>query len=670
MSFTATIRKYERVLLLILVIVTAMVFTVTYECSEAFRGTSERDYAGEFYYSDEKVLVPRDRFLDMLSRWKAAKNVGGFFAMGDMDALSRSHVWTLYQEYRGGPSPLWRWVEPKETPNVPGEVATAERVGDDERLRKTMWALLVTLDICRRNGISVSDNEVRDYIAKTFQAVMGRDEQNRPLPFDPQAYVAILRSQMDLDPGSYEQTIREYLTFMKLRRAIQDAVVVKDEEVFDEFVEKHRQALVRAVKFDPTSFKEADVRVSDAALIEHFRATQSRYMQPKMMSFEYAFAHVDDVKSKVVNPTEDELKLYYEGHKEEQYKIEEPPAPPKDPNKPGSEENADGQPPAVQPQPKYKPFEEVREDVVKRWLERRAKEECLSLVMNFLRKLEEAMLERDITLAQGETPKPIDLAPLATQCGMRYGLTRLIPDARIMEFDNVFGKADSWQPVLKASTDRTTERIPTSNGYVVLRLKEELPERYRLFVPELHRKVETDFRRTKCQEAARADADAFHGALIAEVNKKLEEAGLTGIPEERITEEQRKIAVNIKLNAFDDIVALHRKDVLKPPFAKSSESLEEFSGRSSAIISVALKCNPGEYRLDAGQPPFYVWQALATRPPKSSEYETVRQSIRDSRFESTARSFIGASETALVEEAKVVDYSQRDAKKRAEKTPQ
>ncbi len=663
MSFMDKLRKYERVILIVLVVFTASVFTVAFECAQLFSKPEERDLAGTFFYGEEEVFVARTAFEDAVYRWKSAAFLGSFLAMGAMDALSAKQVMDFYmtREFRWGqPIPLWRWFEQQDFPDTPG--VEVEKPPQDERIRKTVWNILVLLDVCRRTGIAVSAEDVREYITSTFQPVMGYDgegEQRKPRPFNPEVYEAVLKSAMDLDPESYERTVAEYLMLSRLRNVIEEGVVVNDEEVFNEFVNENGQVLVHAVRFEPGDHAKSQYFLSDVLLSEHFHSNYNRRVRPEMISFEYVFASVDDVKNKLGEPTADDLKNFYEGFKEDLYKVEEP--------QPPAESRAGDQKPAPSPEtPKFKPFDEVKDDVRKRWLDRRGKEECLGAIHRFERDLEAAVLERE-SAAGTEQTQPLPLEPIATGAGLRHGKTRFIPAHEIRELDNVFGKSDFWPTVDRISADSITGRILTDNGYVVLRVAERQATDSEPLVPEIRKRVEEDYKKYTEESTARKAATDFHTALTTSVNARLEKQGLKDITVDKLTEEQKTNIRETQLAAFDEMTLERAMAVHKCGFAKKTDYVEELRGRASDILETASGAALGTFLVDSKQPPYFVWQLRAKRPPAPSEFEARREEFKDSVFRKTAALYIGGWEEALVKEARITDYLEVARAKAAKK---
>jgi hypothetical protein len=656
MSFMDKLRRYERIILIILVVFTASIFTVSFECAQLFSKPKEADLAGTFFYGEEEVHIGRATFEDVVYRWKSIMFLGSFLAMGAMDALSGNRIWDFYRsmEFKWGqPIPLWRWYEQQDIPYTPG--VEMEKTPQDERIRKTIWNILVLLDVCRRMGITASDEEVREHIAQEFQQVMGYDEQRKPRPFNPEIYRAFLKSVMDLEPEAYERTVAEHLMLSKLRHVIQEGVVANDEEVFSEFVDANRQVLVHAVCFDPKQYAKSAYFISNVLLSEHFHSGYGKRLQSEMVSFEYVFASVDDVKDKLGEPAPEDLNNFYEGFKEELYKIEEQSNPAGNAQA-SSEGWAAEQKPAPSEAPEFKPFEEVKEDVRKRWLDRKAKEECLGAIHRFERDMEVAVLESEIK-AGTEQAQSIAFDPIATKAGLRCGKTRFIPAHAMHELNNLFGEPTvAWPDAGRIDSYTTTNRILTANGYVMLRLSERQPPTDESFVPEVRKRVEEDYKKFTEKSAARKAAADFHTVLTNAVNSRLEKEGVKDILADKLTEEQKTKIREIQLAVFDEVTLERATEVLKCGFAKKTDPVEELRGRASDILKLAFIATPGTFLVDSEEAPFFVWQLRAKRPPPPSDFESQRKNLGDFVFRKTAVLYIRAWEEALVKEAKVTDY--------------
>lgn len=660
MSFMDKLRKYQRGVLIILVVVTASVFTVTFECAQLFTRPDEGDIAGTFFSGDDKVVISRTTFEDALHRWRSAAFLGSFFAMGSMDALSAEQVFDFYRggEFKWGqPIPFWRWYEQQDVPSTPGVEVVRETTQREERIRKAVWNVLVLLDVCRMAGITVTNEEVREYITQHFQPIMGHEgegEQRKPRPFDMETYRAVLRSVMDLEPEAYEQTVAEHLMLSKLRKIVEEGVVVDEEQVFTEFVEENHEMLVYAVRFDPANYARPRYFLSDVLLSEHYHSGHyPRRPNRKMVSFEYVFASIDDVKDKLVEPTIEDLNNFYEGFKEEFYKVEESETP-QGTAQGHAPDAATEQTPPSPAAPKFKPFEEVKEDVRKRWLERKAKEECLGAIHRFARELEATILEREST-SDTESAQPIPLEPIATKMRLRYGTTRFIPATEMYQLDNLFGKGATWPAAERIPRDGMTDRISTDKGYVMLRLREELDTGGEPFAPEIRKRVEDDYKKFFEKSAARKAAEDFRNLLQAEIDSCLEKEGLKGVAPETLTAEQEARMREIRLAVFDRITHERGVEVLKCGFATKTAHVEKLQDKARDILAVASGAVPGGIFVDSGEPPFFVWQLRARRPPAASDFESQRKDLIERAFRKAAASYIRAWEEALVKGAEVTD---------------
>ena len=132
--------------------------------------------------------------------------------------------------------------------------------------------------------------------------------------FDPQKYDMILR-RVHLSPEAFESQQSLELALNKLRKIVTRNAKVSDKEISDYFHFKRDEVKVAYVLIDPKKFK---VKEDPDKIEQFFEENKEKYREPEKRKFDLVMFRYSDFEKKV-NPTEGEIKFYYDEHKRDFY---------------------------------------------------------------------------------------------------------------------------------------------------------------------------------------------------------------------------------------------------------------------------------------------------------------------------------------------------------------
>lgn len=195
---------------------------------------------------------------------------------------------------------------------VYGEQLTPEL---ERQMRLPMQALdqainqKIMLTEARRLGLRVTDQELRQRI---LQESVFKDEQGRFV--GEQRYVEILQANQ-LNPGTFEENLREELLLQKLADALRANLYVSDDEVQRAYREQVERAKIRYVQLPRDRFA-AQVQVQPAELAAYFKAHQQEFRTPEQR--EAAYVLIDAAKlAGQAQIADAELRDWYNSHQQE-----------------------------------------------------------------------------------------------------------------------------------------------------------------------------------------------------------------------------------------------------------------------------------------------------------------------------------------------------------------
>ena len=159
----------------------------------------------------------------------------------------------------------------------------------------------------KRLGIRVTDEEraerVRQFLPTAFagDTFIGMDR-----------YAAEVQQRFEMSVPEFEELIRQGLLEEKFRRLVTDGVSVTPEEVQQEFRRRNEKVKIEYVVIKPDEL-ESKVTVTDADLASYFEKNKVHYAVPERRVVRYALLGLDQLRQRVA-VSEEELRAYYNEH--------------------------------------------------------------------------------------------------------------------------------------------------------------------------------------------------------------------------------------------------------------------------------------------------------------------------------------------------------------------
>ncbi|MFH0962441.1 MAG: hypothetical protein V2A58_00350 [Planctomycetota bacterium] len=409
----------------------------------------------------------------------------------------------------------------------------------------------------------------------------------------------------------FEQAVRELIMCRSLRGLLQESIKVSTAEL-KAFFEKHFSEVKVEVAALRSELWRSDVLApTEEDLRQRYETDKETpwLMIPRRVKVEYLAAPYETWMP-LVSVAEEDLHAYYE-RKKADYLIEEPPASqPSAETRPASESRpaAGGGAPETQPaspaqesatiqvaptpepapttRPRYRSFEEVRDEIEKTIRARRAKEDVGALIMKARREAHE--------LGMDEAAKRNGLLP---------GTTDFFSEDEAAEVP-VLGGATSGtddETSLRARAFRLevgdTSTCANPDGEYVIRLAEDHPSRA------------PSFEEARSTVLERMLAEKTFDAALAAARKSLDAAAGGA--------------------SFSDAIAL----VGKPIDVTSTDYLSAFSPEPYARDAVAAL--PGKMNVTTAQgesPVIYLWTVIERKLPEDSVFQNFKRYFGNAQF--------------------------------------
>ncbi len=227
-------------------------------------------------------------------------------------------------------------------------------------LNQQAWDRLILLKEAKLRHISSNDKEVTDEISRyPFFQIKGHFEQR--------TYELLLKNVFHLEPRIFEEDIRGTLSIAKLINAAVGGLDISDEELKKLYQEQNEKVKISYILLEPKNFKE-EVKLEDKELNDYYEAHKNEFKKDEQVKVSYIPILYSSMEPKV-NVSQETIKEYYDEHIKDFALEPTKESPPPKENKPQGE--------------KYKPLEEVKEEIKKRIIAA----ETINLARNLAKKV-------------------------------------------------------------------------------------------------------------------------------------------------------------------------------------------------------------------------------------------------------------------------------------------
>jgi peptidyl-prolyl cis-trans isomerase D len=184
------------------------------------------------------------------------------------------------------------------------------QLGVDQRIVQQLIEEEAALAEARRQGITVSDTEVRARIL-SFPAF-----QENGHFIGNERYRQLLQIQNPpINPSEFEEEVRRNVLVEKLQGALTDWITVADADVTAEFNRRNEKVKLAVVAFPADKFKD-DVAVTDAEVASHFEANKDTYKIPEKRKIKYALIDLQSIRQRTTVSAQD-VQRYYEDNQQQ-----------------------------------------------------------------------------------------------------------------------------------------------------------------------------------------------------------------------------------------------------------------------------------------------------------------------------------------------------------------
>lgn len=240
----------------------------------------------------------------------------------------------------------------------------------DEELTRVAWENIALLEDARLKGIAAGEKEIAEKLLWFYEQLTGSQD----IKGADQVLAGRVREAFQTDLRTFEDWVGDMVVIGKLLDAVTQASFESYEEVYGQMSRDQVLAKARVAGLDPKEHEKALRPSTSDEIARRYEAGKARYKVPAKAVVTSLAPDMEAYKKKVAEPTEAEIRKFYDERKAE-YLLPHEHAP--------GEEHKEGE------EPKYKPFDQVKGEIPDKIKTEKAKEEARELMAKVDRALGE-----------------------------------------------------------------------------------------------------------------------------------------------------------------------------------------------------------------------------------------------------------------------------------------
>jgi len=238
---------------------------------------------------------------------------------------------------------------------------------ESEALKKT-WEQVILLQDAADKGLAVSDEEIqkeKDAFQKFFVPSKEKEkEKGEPDERDPELQAAEF---LAIKKDQFDTFFREAVLMDKLLDLVTASEFADYGKVYGELLANEKYARALYAEFNPKDYEQDLDPISPEAILKYYHENNKRFEVQARIMLVYLLADLEEFRKRVPDPSEKEIKDYYDKNKSQFEKV-----------RPRMDEHghdeSEHHPERRRPPQEYRTIEEAREDIVKKLKDNQALE--------------------------------------------------------------------------------------------------------------------------------------------------------------------------------------------------------------------------------------------------------------------------------------------------------
>jgi hypothetical protein len=323
-------------------------------------------------------------------------------------------------------------------------------------LEKQAWEDIILLREAKASGIHASEQESLLELRELYQKFTGRPDYNDEI------MNRIATEFFHVQFGAFMSWVSDHVVIEKLLSLVGDSEFADYEKVYDQVATGQFMAKAWYAALDPAEYQREVKDPSTDEILAYYQKNKEKYKVPGKIQVSYLLADADELKKLEPEPTEADVKKYYEDNKVVEF------AKPHE-HEPGEEHKENEK-------PEYRSFDEVKAEIPGK-IKQKAAEKKAAEIMN---KVDVAL--GAIATANGNKYPDDAFDQLkgkfkADKIDLAYDITNSFDAKGVEEIEKVVGKNSTlgtwgFDPATKLGD--VSQRVKTTKGVALFRLQKKI----------------------------------------------------------------------------------------------------------------------------------------------------------------------------------------------------
>ncbi|HUR38757.1 MAG TPA: hypothetical protein VM222_04665 [Planctomycetota bacterium] len=325
-----------------------------------------------------------------------------------------------------------------------------------DELAKQAWEDIILLREAKASGIVASEQESLMMIRDMYQKFTGRPD------YSDEIMNRIATEFFHVSFSTFNQWVADNVIIEKLLTLISDSEFADYDKVYERLMTGHSMAKVWYAAFDPKDAQKDLKPPSTDEILNYYSKNKDKYKIPGKIQVAYLLADADELKKKEPEPSEADVKKYYEDNRIGEF------------SKP--HEHHEGEAHKEDEKPEYKSFDEVKGEIPNRIKQRAADKKAAELMGRV-----DVALGAIVTANNNKYPddafdqlkskfkgEGVDLA---------YDITNSFGPKQVEDIEKVVGTASTlgtWGFDPGTKLGDISQKIKTGKGVALFRLQKKL----------------------------------------------------------------------------------------------------------------------------------------------------------------------------------------------------